>query len=131
MILSGQKRGVVTLQSGTTEDVFYQNDVYGRENWPDEYSMGIDLKNRQVPGRTIGAFTEAGELNELKNTRSLGGLWPYTIEHPALMVERPSFDPVSIELEEKTSLLAQYTAESTDKHVLSQLVRIYIEYEEE
>lgn len=129
--------GEVSLQAATSENVFYQGWVYGRDNWTDEYTMGIDLGGatirggEEMQGYQIVDITEAGILHELKNTHYQGGIpWAFMQKQPNLLVERPHFMPVDIDVRDNSTIQAQYTDSATTAHMMQYALTIYIEYEE-
>lgn len=129
--------GEVSLQAATSENVFYQGTVYGRENWTDDYTMGVDLgggriqPGRELAGYAIADISESGILDELKNTKYVGTTpWPFIQKHPSLLVERPQFMPVDIDVRGNTTIQAQFTDSVTASHYMQYAVNIYIEYEE-
>jgi hypothetical protein len=129
--------GDLSLQSATSENVFFHSEVYGRENYTDEYSMGIATAagivtaGRPYAGFTMTDITEAGSLDELKNNNFLGTRpWAYWQKNPGLLVERPHYMPVDIDVRENQTVNAQFTDLATATHLLQYRVKIYIEYEE-
>jgi hypothetical protein len=133
--------GELTLQALTSENVFFQSEVYGRENYPDEYSTGVNEPGGHIrpdprpsqpqAGYTIANITEAGTLDGLKNLNYTGRTPSAYIQlNPSFLVERPSMMPVNIDVRDNTTLLAQFTDTATATHLLQYRVNIYIEYEE-
>ena len=136
-VFSALQFGELSLQAATSENVFFQGPVYGRENWTDEYSMGIATldgnirPNRELAGYEIADITESGYLDELKNNKFVGVTpWPHMNKNATLFVERPQFMPADIDLQGNTTIQAQFTDLVTATHMMQYGVNIYIEYEE-